>query len=144
MDFNKIILKGRVGKDPEVKNLKFGDIVELSVATSDSWKDKESGEWKNNTSWHKVVCKGDYATKYASKYIKKGANVMIEGKQENRTYEKDGVKRVSPEVVVGPFGGLIMSTDPNPNKSVESANQSNGSSQVAKSDSSNFDDEIPF
>ena len=46
MDFNKIILKGRVGRDPEVKNLKFGDIVELSVATSDSWKDKESGEWK--------------------------------------------------------------------------------------------------
>ena len=92
MDFNKIILKGRVGKDPEVKNLKFGDIVELSVATSDSWKDKESGEWKNNTSWHKVVCKGDYATKYASKYLKKGANVMVEGKQENRTYEKDGVR----------------------------------------------------
>ena len=69
---------------------------------------------------------------------------MVEGKQENRTYEKDGVRRVAPEVVVGPFGGLIMSTDPNPNKSVESANQSNGSSQVAKSDSSDFDDEIPF
>ncbi len=142
MDFNKIILKGRLGQDPQVKNLKFGDIVELSLATSESWKDKQTGEWKNNTSWHKIICKGDYATKYASQHLKKGMNVMVEGKQENKTYEKEGTKRVSPEVVVGPFSGAILSTDPNPTKDV---NQSNGASQVEKSDSSsNFDDEIPF
>lgn len=137
-DFNRIILKGRLGADPEVKSLKFGDIVEMSLATSESWKDKKTGEWKNNSTWHKIICKGDHSTKYASKYLKKGMNIMVEGKQENRTYEVEGKRRVSPEVVVGPFDGSISSTDPKPKESqpkVES--QTSGSSD-------DDGDEIPF
>jgi len=137
-DFNRIILKGRLGSDPEVKDLKFGTIVEMPLATSESWKDKESGEWKNNSTWHKIVCKGDYATKYSSKYLKKGMNVMVEGKQENRTYEVEGKKRVSPEVIVGPFGGSISSTDPKVKEEVKPSEPKQDSGSL------DLDDEIPF
>ena len=88
---NKVILLGRLGGDPEIRVSQEGTkIARFSVATSESWKDKTTGEYKNRTSWHKIICKGDRNTKYASQYLKKGMNVMVEGKQENRTYEIEG------------------------------------------------------
>jgi len=126
-----------------VKSLKFGDQVEVNVATSESWKDKTTGEYKNRTSWHKIICKGDRNTKYASQYLKKGMNVMVEGKQENRTYEIEGKKRVSPEVIVGPYDGTISSTDPKP-KTKGDTGQAELTDQKSATPPGDFDDEIPF
>ena len=95
---NKAIIVGRCGKDPEVKYLPSGQAVaSLSVATSESWKDKD-GQKQEKTEWHKVVAFGKLA-EIIGQYVKKGGMVYIEGKMQTRSWEKDGQKHYSTEIV---------------------------------------------
>ena len=96
---NKAILIGTLGRDPEIKYTQGGTAVaNLSVATSESWRDKQSGEKKEATEWHRVVCFGPVAEN-CGKFLSKGRQVYIEGKLQTRSYEKEGITRYSTEIV---------------------------------------------
>ena len=96
---NKVIIVGNLGKDPEVKELQHGKVCNFSVATSYKWKDKTSGERKEETEWHNVTCYGGLAT-VAGSYLRKGSKVYIEGRIKTRKYEaKDGTERYITEII---------------------------------------------
>jgi single-strand DNA-binding protein len=107
---NKVILLGNVGKDPEVRHTQDGKaIVNLSIATSESWRDKSSGERKEKTEWHRVVIFNEGLAKVAEAYLKKGSSVYIEGQLQTRKWtDKDGVEKFSTEVVLQQFGGALV------------------------------------
>ena len=91
---NKVTLLGNVGKDPEIKAFQNGGkVASFSLATTESWKDKTSGERKSATEWHNIVIKNEGLVGIVEKYVKKGSKLHIEGKLETRTYEKDGSKQ---------------------------------------------------
>lgn len=105
---NKVILVGTCGQDPEVKYLSNGNAVtNLSLATSEQWKDKQSGDKKEKTEWHRVVIFGKVA-EIAGEYLRKGSQVYIEGKLQTREWEKDGIKRYSTEIVVDMQGTMQL------------------------------------
>lgn len=105
---NKVILVGTCGQDPEVKYLSNGNAVtNLSLATSEQWKDKQSGEKKEKTEWHRVVIFGKVA-EIAGEYLRKGSQVYIEGKLQTREWEKDGIKRYLTEIVVDMQGAMQL------------------------------------
>lgn len=96
---NKVILVGRLGKDPEIRHLENGSTVaNFSMATSEVYKDRQTGERREDTEWHNVVIWGKLA-EVAEKYVKKGDMIYIEGKLKTRSWEKDGVTRYTTEVV---------------------------------------------
>lgn len=96
---NKVILLGNVGKDPEIRSTADGTcIANLSVATSESWKDKQTGERKEQTEWHRISAFGKLA-EIIRDYVVKGSKVYIEGKLKTRSYDKDGVKMYTTEIV---------------------------------------------
>src|SRR5712671_4788726 len=109
---NKVILVGNLGKDPEIRRTQDGrPIANLSVATSESWRDKNTGERKEKTEWHRVVIFNEGLAKVAEQYLKKGAKVLIEGKIETRKWEKDGIERYSTEVILTGFGCTLLMLD---------------------------------
>jgi single-strand DNA-binding protein len=109
---NKVILIGNLGKDPEVRRLNSGDpVVNLSVATSENWRDKQSGERKEKTEWHRVVIFNEHLAKVAEQYLKKGSKVYIEGQLQTRKYEQGGVEKYSTEVVLQKFRGELTMLD---------------------------------
>jgi single-strand DNA-binding protein len=99
---NKVILVGNVGKDPEVRRLNSGEpVVSLSLATSESWKDKASGERKEKTEWHRVVIFNEHVASVVEKYVRKGSKVYLEGQLQTRKWiDKDGGEKYSTEVIV--------------------------------------------
>jgi len=105
---NKVIIMGNLGRDPEIRSLKNGDrIASISIATSESWRDKQSGERKEKTEWHKVTIWGQMVD-IVEKYVSKGDQILIEGKLETRKWQaQDGTDRFSTEIQVKPFGGQI-------------------------------------
>ena len=104
---NKVILVGRLGKDPEVRSFQNGGkVVNMTVATSESWNDRASGERKEKTQWHNVVIKNEKIAEVAEKYLKKGASVYVEGSLETRKWtDQSGQDKYTTEVIVGPFRG---------------------------------------
>jgi len=110
---NKVILVGNLGKDPEVRRMTSGDpVVNLSVATSESWRDKASGERKEKTEWHRVVIFNKNLADVAEKYLKKGAKVYVEGQLQTRKWtDKDGHEKYSTEVVLQNFNGTLVMLD---------------------------------
>jgi single-strand DNA-binding protein len=110
---NKVILVGNLGRDPEVRNTQAGGrVVSFSVATSESWNDKASGERKEKTQWHRIAIFNDRLGEVAEKYLRKGSKVYIEGQLESREYtDKDGNKREAFEVVIGRFKGELTLLD---------------------------------
>lgn len=106
---NKAILLGNLGRDPEVRTTQDGSkIVQLSVATSESWKDRASGERKERTEWHRVVVFNEHAASFAEKYLAKGSTVYVEGKIQTRKWtDKDGNDKYTTEIVVPKFGGEL-------------------------------------
>jgi single-strand DNA-binding protein len=109
---NKVILVGNLGKDPEVRRLNSGDpVVNLSVATSENWRDKQSGERKEKTEWHRVVIFNENLAKVAEQYLKKGAKVYIEGQLQTRKYEQNGVEKYTTEVVLQKYRGELTMLD---------------------------------
>ncbi len=110
---NKVILVGNLGADPEIKRTQDGrPIANLSVATSETWKDRNSGERKEKTEWHRVVIFSEGLCKIAEQYLKKGAKVYIEGQLQTRKWQdKDGKDRYSTEVVLQNFNSTLTMLD---------------------------------
>jgi len=105
---NKVILVGNLGRDPEIKQLPSGSsLANLSIATSESWRDKASGERKEKTEWHSVVIFNENLVKVAENYLKKGSTVYIEGALQTRKYEQNGVEKYSTEIVLQKFRGEL-------------------------------------
>lgn len=153
---NKVILIGNVGVEPEIRNMQSGDrVANLSLATSESWKDK-SGERQERTQWHKIVVFNQNIVGVVEKYVKKGAKLYIEGQLETRKWEKDGVPQYTTEVVIKPFRGELTMLDSkgsgggygasDMDQSAYSAAPARasggGAATAAKVDE--FEDEIPF
>jgi single-strand DNA-binding protein len=109
---NKVILIGNLGRDPEVRETQAGKkIVTFSVATSESWKDKNTGERREKTEWHRVVIFNEGLGRIAEQYLRKGSKVYIEGSLQTSEYEKDGIKRYSTEVVLQGFNSTMTMLD---------------------------------
>src|SRR5271156_4033576 len=110
---NKVILVGNLGKDPESRRMTSGELmVNLSVATSESWRDKASGERKEKTEWHRVVIFNKNLADVAEKYLRKGSKVYVEGQLQTRKWtDKDGAEKYSTEVVLQNFRGELTMLD---------------------------------
>jgi single-strand DNA-binding protein len=110
---NKVILVGNLGRDPEIRNMASGGmVVNMSVATSDNWRDKATGERKERTEWHRVVIFNDKLGEIAQKYLRKGSKVYLEGQLATRKWtDKDNQERYTTEVVVPRFGGTLTLLD---------------------------------
>ena len=105
---NKVILVGNLGQDPEVRYMPNGGAVaNITLATSESWRDKATGEQKEKTEWHRVVLFGKLA-EVAGEYLRKGSQVYIEGKLQTREWEKDGIKRYTTEIIVDMQGSMQL------------------------------------
>ena len=149
---NKVTLVGNLGRDPEIRAMQNGDkIVQLSIATSDRWKDKSSGEQRERTEWHRVVIFNDALGKIAEQYLKKGSTVYLEGQLQTRkwTDQQSGQEKYTTEVVLQRYRGELTLLGS------RSENQINNDHQNAELDQSNqismtgdiasdLDDEIPF
>jgi single-strand DNA-binding protein len=109
---NKVILVGNLGKDPEVRRLPSGSpIVNLSIATSEQWRDKATGEKREKTEWHRVVIFNEGLAKVAENYLKKGSKVYLEGALQTRKYEQNGVEKYSTEIVLQAYRGEMALLD---------------------------------
>jgi single-strand DNA-binding protein len=110
---NKVILVGNLGRDPEIRRTQDGrPIANLSIATSESWRDKNTGERKEKTEWHRVVIFNEGLCKVVEQYLKKGAKVYIEGQLQTRKYQdKDGHEKYSTEVVLQGFNSQLTMLD---------------------------------
>jgi single-strand DNA-binding protein len=110
---NKVILIGNLGADPEVRRLGSGEpVVNLRIATSETWRDKQSGERREKTEWHSVVIFNEVAAKAAEQYLKKGAKVYIEGQLQTRKWQdKTGADRYTTEIVVQRYNGTMTMLD---------------------------------
>ena len=115
---NKVILIGNLGSDPEVRNLPNGNAVaNITLATTDSWKDKQTGQKQERTEWHRVVFFGRLA-EVVGQYASKGSKMYIEGRLQTREWEKDGIKRYTTEIVVD-IGGQMQLLDSRPQESTQ-------------------------
>ena len=149
---NKVTLIGNLGRDPEVRAMQNGDkIVQLSVATSDRWKDKNSGEQRERTEWHRVVIFNDALGKIAEQYLKKGSTVYLEGQLQTRkwTDQQSGQEKYTTEVVLQRYRGeltLLGSRSENQISNDQQNPEIDQSNQISMSDdiASDLDDEIPF
>ncbi len=110
---NKVILIGNLGRDPEIRRMGSGDaVVSLNLATTESWRDKASGERKDRTEWHRVVIYNENLGKVAEQYLKKGSKVYVEGQLQTRKWaDKDGVEKYTTEVVLQRFRGELTLMD---------------------------------
>ncbi len=150
---NKVILVGNLGNDPDVRTMQSGDkVVNLSLATSESWKDKATGERKENTQWHRVVIFNQGLVNVCENYLKKGSKLYIEGQLETRSYEQDGQKKYTTEVVLRPFRGELTMLDSrnqagggfNDNQSGYSQQPASTGGNAAPAPVDELEDEIPF
>ena len=152
---NKVILVGNLGKDPEIRTLNSGDrVANLRIATSESWRDKSSGERKEKTEWHQVVIFNENLVKVAENYLHKGSTVYIEGSLQTRKWsDAQGVEKYSTEIVLQKFRGeLTMLGGRGGGADSGSGDDAGGyqaggqakSSGPRESFSADLDDEIPF
>ena len=144
---NKVLLIGRLGADPEIKQMVNGkSVARLSLATNQTWKDKNTGERKEKTEWHRVVVFNDGLVNVVKQYLKKGAQVYIEGQISTRKWkdEKSGQDKYSTEVIIQGYNSsltMLGSGMKNDNSSQAISNNSDEASQTQQND---LDDEIPF
>ena len=146
---NKVLLIGRLGADPEIKQMVNGkSVARFSLATSQSWKDKATGEKKEKTEWHRIVVFNEGLINVVQQYLKKGAQVYIEGQLSTRKWkdEKSGQDKYSTEILIQGYNSSLTmlgggSGIKNDNSSQAISNKSDESSQVQQND---MDDEIPF
>jgi single-strand DNA-binding protein len=156
---NKVILVGNLGKDPEIRRTQDGrPIANLSVATSESWRDKNTGERKEKTEWHRVVIFNEGLCRIAEQYLKKGAKVYLEGSLQTRKWQdKDGQDKYTTEVVLQGFNSQLTMLDRSGGAGNEAGyDNGNGAdfgspgptaarnSKPAPSKREDFDDEVPF
>lgn len=107
---NKVILIGNVGQDPDIRSTQEGKkIANLSIATSESWKDKNTGERKDKTEWHRVSVFNENITKVIENYVKKGSKIYIEGALQTRKWtDKDGIEKYTTEIVLQNYNGVLV------------------------------------
>ena len=148
---NKVLLIGRLGADPEVKQMVNGkSVARLSLATSQSWKDKNTGEKKEKTEWHRVVVFNEGLVNVVQQYLKKGANVYVEGQLNTRKWkdESSGQDKYSTEIVLQGYNSSLTMLDnrnsKNDNSSLVKENKSSLPNDNLNQDNSDLDDEIPF
>ena len=147
---NKVLLIGRLGADPEIKQMVNGkSVARLRVATSNTWKDKNTGERKEKTEWHRVVIFNEGLVNVVKQYVKKGTQVYIEGQLTTRKWkdEKAGIDRYSTEVVLQGFNSTftILSSKNSENANLQEDKESKSSLPNEENiPSSDLDDEIPF
>lgn len=136
---NKVILLGNLGADPETRSLPSGDpVTNVNLATSEQWKDRESGEQRERTEWHRLVFFKRLA-EIAGQYLSKGSKIYVEGKLQTRKWEKDGQTHYSTEIVVSDL--QMLDTAP-PGGSAQT--QQSRSSAPPPADENDFDEDIPF
>ena len=155
---NKVILVGNLGKDPEIRRTQDGrPIANLSVATSESWRDKATGERKEKTEWHRVVIFNEGLCKIAEQYLKKGAKVYLEGQLQTRKWtDQSGVEKYSTEVVLQGFNSNLTMLDGRSGGGSSGADDSSGDfgaggssgpprrAVAAGGRNGDMDDDIPF
>lgn len=153
---NKVILIGNLGRDPEIRTFQNGNrVANLSLATSESWRDKESGERRERTEWHRVVILNEPLVKAAEQYLRKGSKVYIEGQIETRKAQTNDGERYFTEVVLRPFRSEITLLDKQDNGSrgtPEDYERTDppretrgfGSGPAPAASGADLDDEIPF
>lgn len=145
---NKVIIIGNVGKDPEIRRTQDGKpIANLTVATSETWKDKNSGERKEKTEWHRVVIFNEGLCKVVEQYVKKGAKLYIEGALQTRKWtDQAGVEKYSTEVVLQGFGSTLTMLDGRGGQSSDESDSGSQERPAHRTDhfATDLDDEIPF
>jgi len=147
---NKVLLIGRLGADPEIKQMVNGkSVARLSLATSNTWKDKNTGEKKEKTEWHRIVIFNEGLVNVVQQYVKKGSQVYIEGQLTTRKWkdEKSGLDRYSTEIVLQGFNSTfkILSSKNNQIENIQDSNTEKSSLPNEENVSSgDLDDEIPF
>ncbi|MEE8506898.1 MAG: single-stranded DNA-binding protein [Kiloniellales bacterium] len=148
---NKVILVGNLGRDPEVRSTQDGTrVANLSVATSESWRDKNTGERRERTEWHRVVIFNERLSEVAEKYLRKGSKVYIEGQIQTRKWQdQSGQDKYTTEIVLNRFRGELTMLDSR--RDSEGAGEYGGAAASQGSDTSapagagsDLDDEIPF
>ena len=150
---NKVILLGNLGRDPDVRASQDGNkIVNLSIATSERWKDRNSGEQREKTEWHRVVIFNENIARIAEQYLRKGSTVYIEGQLQTRKWtDNNGIDKYTTEVVIPNYSGVMTMLDSRSQSSVteENTNQLESAADEALGGSDNstaeqLDDDIPF
>lgn len=146
---NKVILIGNLGRDPEVRHTNDGrPIVNLSVATSETWRDRTSGERREKTEWHRVVIFDEKICEVAQKYLQKGKTVYLEGTLQTRKWtDQQGVEKYTTEVVLQRFSGkltMLGSTDSGQPADPQAAGSDADPGGAAPGGPAGLDDEIPF
>ena len=151
---NKVILVGNLGADPEIRTLNSGDrVANLSIATSEQWRDRNSGERKERTEWHRVVIFNDNLVKVAENYLRKGSKVYVEGALQTRKYtDQSGQERYSTEIVLQKFRGELTMLDGRGEGGAREEGDFGGYSSGPRNQpsgpketfSADLDDEIPF
>jgi single-strand DNA-binding protein len=150
---NKVILVGNLGRDPEIRTLNSGDrVANLNLATSETWRDRNSGERKERTEWHRVVIFNDNLVKVAENYLRKGSKIYVEGALQTRKYtDQSGAEKFSTEVVLQKFRGELTMLDGRGDGArgeVEAGGYATGpkagGSGPKEDFSADLDDEIPF
>lgn len=143
---NKVILIGRLGADPEVRRLNSGDaVVNLRIATSESWRDKNSGERRERTEWHSVVIFNEQLAKVAEQYLRKGSLVYLEGQLQTRKWQdQNGQDRYTTEIVLQRYRGELQMLDGKPDgERQDRPSERNGYAEPRHSHA-DLEDEIPF
>ncbi len=142
---NKVLLIGNLGNDPEVRNTQDGrSLCTFSIATSESWKDKNSGEKRDKTEWHRVVIFNEGLVRIAEQYLKKGSKVYLEGQLQTRKWQdKDGVEKYTTEVVLQNYNGNLTMLGGRSDNAVSDFSSNDPQDNVA-SIGTDMDDDIPF
>ena len=148
---NKVILIGNVGGDPETRYLPNGNAVtNITLATTDSWKDKQTGQQQERTEWHRVVFFGKLA-EIAGEYLRKGSQCYVEGRLQTREWEKDGIKRYTTEIIVDMHGRLQLlggrqegQQHPQDQAARQAPRQQPAQQPAPAPDYDSFDTDIPF
>jgi len=145
---NKVILVGNLGRDPEVRLTNDGNpIVNLSVATSESWRDRSSGERRERTEWHRVVIFNEKLGEIAQKFLQKGSKVYLEGQLQTRKWsDQQGVEKYTTEVILNRFRGELTMLDTRGGGADFGSNEQlvEGNAPEITSSTNDLDDEIPF
>lgn len=143
---NKVIIVGNLGRDPEVRSFQNGGkVCNLRIATSETWKDKQTGERKERTEWHSVTIHPEGLVKIAEQYLRKGSKVYIEGQLETRKWQdQSGADRYTTEVVLRPYNGTLVLLDSNRGDGGGQGDQGGSQGGGAGGGAGQMDDEIPF
>lgn len=148
---NKVIIMGNLGKDPEIRNFPNGGrVCNFSVATSESWRDKNSGEKQERTQWHNISILSEPLVNIAERFLKKGSKVYLEGQLETRKWQDNsGSDRYSTEIVLRPYKGEITLIDNKADSNMSNESMNNNQMDEIQENSvspnvDDFDDEIPF